>query len=299
MIMNKLFDLYVEHHLPTLTPDVQRDYRNMIENFLRPFFGHRKVHKVRPKHVRDFLNVQTGKVHRNRMVMILQSAFRRAIGDWCIEDDIVNPCPPVRRHPTRPRDRYVTEVEFEEFRAVVPASVQIAMDLALLISQRQGDLLALRWDHIEYTEPFVLLVKEVDEHGSEKLVPKTFYGYINVDQGKSGGKKKLGIAMSEAVVAVLSRAKLLEPQLPREYVIHTNLGRRYTKGGFRSLWQKYMRPWRKAHPGVTGWTFHDIRAKAVSDNESIQAASELAGHDDDKITRKVYKRTRLKVMPLR
>jgi integrase len=273
MKMSDLFDLYLKEI--EVTPRVLRDYKNMIFNFLIPAFGAMDAKDIKPKHVAAFINAcptKRGRVHRNRMVMILSSAYLRAMGSWCIDDDLINPCTPVRRHPTKPRDRYVTDAEFAAFRATVPPSIQIAMDLALLIGQRQGDILALKW---------------TDIHDGE----------LWIDQGKTG--KKLAIGISAAVEAVLARARLIDPQLPRVYVVHTFMGRRYTADGFRALWQSYMKPWRRAHPEQATWTFHDIRAKAVSDNSSLEKASLLAGHIDQKITGRVYDRNRRRVEPLR
>ena len=273
MIMSDLFNLYERECLPELTLRVQRDYRHMLRH-LDDVFGYLEPQQVKPRHVVDFLNVKTGKVHRNRMVMVLSSIFKRAMGSWCIELDLVNPCVVARRHPTKPRTRYVTDEEFQGFRATAPASVQIAMDLALLTGQRQGDILALRWDQI---------------HDGE----------IWIDQGKSGGERKLAIVISPALEAVLTRARALEPQLPREYVVHTMFGRRYTGDGFRALWQVYMCAWRKAHPNDSRWVFHDIRAKCVSDTTSLQDASLRAGHADPRITSRVYDRNRRRVEALR
>jgi integrase len=278
MIMSDLFDLFQKTYGHEVTTRVRRDYRRMF-NTLDDYFGHMEISAVKPKHVAAFINEPGyGKVHRNRHVMILNMVFLRAMGNWCIDFDLTNPCIPVRRHPTKARTRYVTDAEFAEMRAMCPPSVQIAMDLALLIGQRQGDIIALRWDHVFMEGP-----RESWE--------------IWIDQGKTG--KRLAIGISPAVEAVLMRAKLLEPQLPRMYVVHTKFGRRYTGDGFRALWQVYMRMWRANHPGEAWFTFHDLRAKCVSDNKSLAAASLLAGHRNQTITGSVYDRNRRRVEPLR
>ena len=277
MIVSDLINFYARDHLPTLTPRVRRDYWRILRT-LDDAFGYREVQALKPRHVVDFLNVPTGRVHRNRHIMILSSIYKLARGSWCVEMDLDDPCKPARRHPTKPRTRYVTDAEFQDMRATVPPQVQIAMDLALLIGQRQGDIIALRWDHVFMEGP-----RDSWE--------------IHVDQGKTG--KRLAIGITPAVEAVLTRARALAPQLPREYVVHTCMGRRYTGDGFRALWQKYMRAYRRAHPGVSGWTFHDLRAKCVSDNKSLAAASLLAGHRNQTITGSVYDRNRRRVEPLR
>lgn len=269
--MNDLFDKYDRECIPDLQPRSQRDYRSIIQ-ILRGPFGPKLPREVKPRNVVDFINVPTGRIHRNRMVTILSTVFKKAIGKWCIEDDLRNPCTGVERWPTKPRDRYVTTEEFDAFRATTRPQVQIAMDLALLLGQRQGDIIGLKWAQI------------TSANGKD---------YIEIDQGKTG--KKLAIEVTPAVEAVLDRAFSTGPR--SDYVLRTKWGRRYTEDGFRAMWQRYCRLWEKA--GNPRFHFHDIRAKSISDNPVFDNAYLLAGHIDPKMTRGVYDRARRIVQPLR
>jgi integrase len=276
MTMNDLFDKYATECIPELQPRSQRDYLGILI-LLHKTFGHMQPQDVKPRHVAEFLNVKKGKIHRNRMVTILSTVFKKAMGRWCLDMDLTNPCTVVERWPTKPRTRYVTDDEFNRFRATVCPQVQIAMDLALLTGQRQGDIVGLTW-------------KMVHTVG----VPRQDW-HIEVKQGKTG--KHLGIAITPAVEAVLKRARVMAPQWPHEYVIRTKWGKRYTDDGFRAMWQRYMRAWMKA--GNPNFHFHDIRAKSISDNKNLDAAYLLAGHIDIKMTRRVYDRNIRMVEPLR
>lgn len=274
--MNDLFDRYEKECVPDLQWRSQRDYLSILV-VLRRTFGHLTPREVTPRMIVDFLEVKTGRVHRNRMVTILSTVFKKAICKWCIEDELRNPCTGVERWPMKPRSRYVTDVEFAAFRATVRPQVQMAMDLALFTGQRQGDIIGLRWERVKTDN-----------------LPRAKW-HIEVDQSKTG--RKLAIAISPAIEAVLDRAWLAKPHWPREYVIRTKWGKAYTGDGFRAMWQRYMRAWMKA--GNENFHFHDLRAKAVSDNESLEGAYLLAGHTDSKMTRKVYDRSRRLVQPLR
>jgi integrase len=276
MLMNDLFDKYDAECIPELEPRTQRDYRGILAT-LRATFGHMAPQEVKPRHVADFINVKKGKIHRNRMVTILSTVFKIAMGSWCIEMDLVNPCTVVRRHPTKPRERYVTDEEFKAVRAIACPQVQIAMDLAYLTGQRQGDIVGLTWKQVK-----TVGVKREDWR-------------IEIDQGKTG--KKLDIMISPAVETVLKRARIMEPQFPHMYVLRTKWGRRYTPDGFRALWQRTQKL--AVKHGLARWHFHDIRAKNISDNPSLEAAYLLAGHIDQKMTRRVYDRNRRRVEPLR
>lgn len=276
MNMNELFDLYERECIPELQPRSQRDYKSILI-ILRRTFGHLQAQEVKPKHVAEFINVPTGRIHRNRMVTILSTVFKKAMGRWCLDLELTNPCTVVEKWKTSPRDRYVTDDEFRGFRAITRMQVQIAMDLALLIGQRQGDIIGLKWSQVK----------------TEGL-PRDQW-HIEIDQGKTG--KKLAILISPAVEAVLDRAWMMDPRMSREYVLRTKWGRRYTEDGFRAMWQRYCRQW--AADGHPRWHFHDIRAKSISDNKSLENAYLLAGHIDMAMTRGVYDRNRRVVQPLR
>ena len=278
MLMNELFDKYEAEFIPQLEPRTQRDYRGILV-ILRRVFGEMDVTAVKPRHVADFINVKKGRIHRNRMVTILSTVFKIAMGSWCIEMDLVNPCTVVRRWPTKPRERYITDAEFKSIRDSATAPVQIAMDLALLTGQRQGEIVGLTW-------------KQVKTVG----VPRQDWR-IEIDQGKTG--KKLAIMISPAVEAVLRRARVTEPQWPHTYVIRTRFGQGYTPDGFRALWQRTIRKWQRLNGCQDAPHFHDIRAKSISDNSSFDAAYLLAGHISPSMTRKTYDRNRRRVEPLR
>lgn len=279
MKMSTLFDKYEAEYVPDLEPRTQRDYRGILVK-LREVFGDMTPQEVKPRHVADFINVKKGRIHRNRMVTILSTIYKIAMGSWCIEMDLVNPCTVVKRWPTKPRERYITDAEFAAIRAIACPQVQIAMDLALLTGQRQGDIVQLTW-------------KQVKTVG----VPRADWR-IEIDQGKTG--KKLAIMISPAVEAVLRRARVMEPAWPHEFVIRTRFGKGYTPDGFRALWQRTIREYER----LTGTKanrahFHDIRAKSISDNENLNDAYLLAGHIDIAMTRKTYDRNRRRVQPLR
>lgn len=267
----ELLDRYAVEYVPKMRPRTQRDYARHIERLKRDFHG-KLAKDVQPRDVGRYLDVPKGRIHRNKLVSLLSTVFQKAIGRWYIEGVTVNPCAHVERNESHPRDRYVTDAEFALVKSVMPPVVQLAMDLAYNIGQRQGDLLELEW-------------KDVSSEG------------VFVQQGKTG--KKLLIEMTPALQAIFARAKHMSPQIPRQYVIRTRKGRRYMSEGFRAIWQRRMRKLHLSGKLPVRWTFHDLRAKMVSDSKSIEAASALAGHINTAITRSVYDRGVRKVSPLR
>jgi integrase len=269
--LNDLFDRYERDVLPTKEPRTQQDYRKHLL-ILRKTFGHMAPNDLLPEHVGQFLDVEKGKIQRNRMVSLLSSVYTKAVGRW--RSAKLNPCIGVERNPSTPRDRLVTDAEFAAFYKLANPRTQVAMDLALLTGQRQGTLLKMKWSHI--TPEGILL-----------------------QQANKGGKKgkRLLVEMSPALQAVLERARAFLPHLPREYVLRTRKGKPYTQNGFRACWQRTMEKY--VARGGERFTFHDLRAKSASDSDTIQAAYERLGHTSMAMTRGIYDRGVRKVKPLR
>jgi integrase len=266
-LVRDMLNRYSAEVLPTLEPRTQKDYRRHLK-VLDAVFGDLRPDDVLPRHIGQFLDVSKGKIQRNRIVAVLSAVYTKGVGRWYCADR--NPCKGVERNDSKKRDRYVTDAEYAAVRALHGPRMQIAMDLALLTGQRQGDLLRLHWS---------------------KVTPEG----VEFRQGKTG--KRLLVGMSPTLEDVLQRARAMLPDLPRAYVLRSRDGKPYSENGFRAIWQRTMRKYVKA--GGVRFTFHDLRAKSVSDSGSLQDAMERAGHTSMAMTRGVYDRGVRKVTPLR
>lgn len=270
MKVRAMLERYLKEIVPTFAPRTQADYKWHIEQRLMPHFGHLDCKKLKPKNIGQFLDVTTGKISRSRSISVLSACYTRAVGRWYIAE--ANPCIGVMRNDSKARTRYVTDAEFDAVHALANERLKLAMDLALLTGQRQGDLLDLKWRDASRREVFF-------------------------QQGKTG--KKILIEYTERLWDVLCAARKHEPRMPRRYVIRNYEGERYTSEGFRSCWQRLMK--KALEKGVihTKFTFHDLRAKCVSDTDDITDAMHRAGHTNMAITRGVYDRNTRRVKALK
>jgi integrase len=263
--VNQVLDQYMVDCFDRLAPRSQKDYRRHI-TILRETFGERIANDLVPRDFAAFMNVKRGKIHRNRTVAVLSAAFTHGVRKlyWMK----VNVLRDVSRHRSQPRDRYVTDAEYEGFKALASPIIQRAMELALLLGQRQGDLLTMKWSQVQ------------DMH-------------ILVTQSKTG--KRLAIAITPAVEEVLD--KCWRHKRRAEHVLCRRDGKAYTAEGFRAMLQRTMVAWKRK--GNASFTFHDLRGKSASDSSTIELAYERLGHTDIALTRKVYDRNVRKVQPLR
>lgn len=255
-------DRYEREVLPSKAPRTQRDYIRHLR-VLRKVFGHMAPNDVAPRDIGRFLDVSRGKIQRNRQIAVLSAVYSKMVGRWYCADK--NPCQHVERNESKKRRRYVTDAEYAAVYALAPPRVQIMMELALRTYQRQGDLLSLKWS-------------QVDDEG------------VTFQQGKTGKRLKVKRAGAVKLNAVLARAQKMLPHLPREYVVRNRHGKPYTGEGFRACWQRVMRKAVSTGAIKERFTFHDLRAKAISDTKDIQKAFEGAGHTSMAMTRGVYDR---------
>lgn len=260
--VSQVLDRYEAESLHELAPRTARDYRRHL-NHLRREFGHLNVNELKPKDFGPFLQIPPGKkgrVQRVRQLAVLSAAFTQAVSFWYVMDR--NVLKDVKRPKSKPRDRYVEHREFDGVKAIAPLRVRLAMDIAYLTSQRQGDVIGLKWSDIDDRIHFV--------------------------QGKTG--KRIGMRIGPKLEKVLDECWMLPGggKDGGEYVITRKIGGRYTSEGFRALWQRTIGKW--VRMGNRRYNFHDLRGKAVSDSKSLQKASERAGHIDQTMTKRVYDR---------
>jgi integrase len=258
MIMNELFDRYDAEWVPGLSPRTQRDYKGILVK-LRHEFGDLQPREISRRDISEFLDVKKGRIHRNRMVMVLSKVFAKAITEWCPDEELKNPCYRVKLWPTKPRNRDVANDEYHSLRDICPAQVQIAMDLAALTPLGQSEIIGLRWQRVHMAG-----------------LPREDW-IIDPGPDRIGNRPRIGpIRITSAIEAVLKRAWSMKPESPREYVIRTNprygkKGERYTDDGFRALWQRCMKLNHKA--GRRRFHFGDLYQKPPAESTSASATS--------------------------
>lgn len=263
--VSQILDKFEAQYLPyELAPRTQIDYRRHLK-VLHRVFGDRIASELKPRDFGPFLDVRRGKFQRVRQLAVLSSAFSEAVSTYFMLDR--NVLRDVKRPKGKPRDRLVSDAEFAGLRATAPLRVQLAMDLALLTGQRQGDIIGLKWSQVRDMA-------------------------VYLEQAKTG--KRLAIEVSPELETVLDRCWNLPNR--GEYVITRTIGGGFTSAGFRALWQRVMNKWVRL--GNARFTFHDLRALCATKCPTMEMAMHLLGHSNISMTRRVYRRGIERVKPL-
>jgi integrase len=257
--VGSILDRYQAQCLSQLAPRTARDYARHLGH-LKARFGELDARTLKPRDFGPFIQERVGRkgeVQRVRQLAVLSAAFTQAVSFWYLLDH--NVLRDVKRPKRPPRDRLIEQHEFEAVRSGAPLRVQLMMDLALRLGQRQGDLLDLKW----------LDIKD---------------GWVNLQQGKTG--KRLAIEISPELKRIFGKCWMLPNR--SDYVITRRCGGRYTSEGFRALWQRTMNAY--VRRGGKRFTFHDIRALCATKCKTPEEAMKLLGHTNISMTLRVYRR---------
>lgn len=148
------FRAYVEAvWLPTrhIEPSTLAGYQSYLNRQFYPFFGNRKLGKILPSHVQDWVTsavaggLSAASVRKYHMM--LHSVFKRAVRDRVITS---NPCEETELPKVvTKRRRTLSPSEFGLLIAAVPEQYRLMIRTAIETGLRWGELIALRPKHLD------------------------------------------------------------------------------------------------------------------------------------------------------
>lgn len=258
-----------------------RDNQLEIVN-LKKAFGGMQPKDLQPAHVWSYLHKFRGKdapVRANREVSYLQAAFNWARGQGIVRD---NPCVGVQRNEEESRTRMIEDSELEAFSKFCRENGHLEDDSERKDSSDAGLRIAL-------TARIAYLTGK-----AQAQVLRLHKNQIT-DAGILFGQRKRGAATlvewTPALHATVDECLTLPSKITSMYLIHSRTGQPYSSQGFKAMWQRLMKAWLASDSSNVRFTFHDLRAKAVTDLiEDGRKASELTGHRTESIPAKVYDR---------
>ena len=226
-----LLNLYRDsERFKELSPKSQKDYSKAIDKLIgAPVgnikFGDAKLLQVKKQTVRSYLDAYPSPIAANRQIAVLKSAWNWTLERFEVPD---NPCIGVKLNREAPRERYVTDDEYDWVRRNAPAPIYQMCELAYLLRARLSEVLNLKVSDVSDTHVRLIRLK-----------------------GSEGELTILSDRLRDAVSDVRGG----------EYICH-----QYSESGFRSAWRRLQGKMRE--DGIEPWPFHDIKSRAVSDHET-------------------------------
>ena len=226
-----LLNLYRDsERFKELSPKSQKDYSKAIDKLIgAPVgnikFGDAKLLQVKKQTVRSYLDAYPSPIAANRQIAVRKSAWNWTLERFEVPD---NPCIGVKLNREAPRERYVTDDEYDWVRRNAPAPIYQMCELAYLLRARLSEVLNLKVSDVSDTHVRLIRLK-----------------------GSEGELTILSDRLRDAVSDVRGG----------EYICH-----QYSESGFRSAWRRLQGKMRE--DGIEPWPFHDIKSRAVSDHET-------------------------------
>jgi integrase len=261
--INDLITKYELEILPHKSKDLQKGRRQQFKR-IRKAFGDMPPRHLQQSDCWEYYTDQKMTSQARHEISALSAVMGYATRQWGVLK--VHPLLKMNLPNQKPRTRYITDEEYLAVRSCAIPMLKLVMDIALITAMRQGDILDL--ERSQWTDK----------------------GFVSeASKGRHLGKRAILYPVSPDLAATVAAALAMEPRV-RRFIFCSRKGIRYTRDGFQSTWQRCMR--RALDRGLISepFTYHDIRAKSLSDTENLEDARVRAGHTDARTTDRIYRR---------
>ncbi|MCI4412135.1 MAG: tyrosine-type recombinase/integrase [Thiotrichales bacterium] len=168
--------------------------------------------------------------------------FLSVVYNWHKRRDNVrnNPATGIKKNSTKPRDRYVTDNEYNAFIAIAYASgsryIAPMMEIAYLCRARRIEIINMKKDDI----------------GTEGLMLR-----------RAKGSKTQIIGWTDRLKTAVNILVDQSEKINSQWLVHDRDGQQINDSSFETAWHRLQQKYKES--GMTGFTFHDLKAKGVSD----------------------------------
>ena len=157
-----LCERYMEEHaLPRKTPRSAREDRRLLDNRIIPALGEQPLSEIAEDEVRALHESLAGTPYEGNRTLALLRKMLNLAEDWGLRPDGSNPCRRIKPFEERKRARCLAPEELARLGAALKEAdskyredltLVAAVRLLLLTGCRVSELLALRWDDVDWDE---------------------------------------------------------------------------------------------------------------------------------------------------
>ncbi|WP_336774248.1 site-specific integrase [Paenibacillus sp. MMO-58] len=274
--------------------DETTHYNNMLyfKNHIIPRIGHYKMQKLDAFICQEFINA----MHRenyarntiDRVTTILKKAFDRAIDYRIIKENVMRKTKLPKR--VKLEQKYWTAAQATEFLSFTrQARYFIVYALALFTGMRQGEILGLRWQDIDFEKKTLQVNQTLTNYGkSLKFGAKTVSGVRTISL-----PDKLIEFLLEHRKFYEETINEIKNQLGKDFVDYDLVVFNYSTGGTvfpSNLTKTYIKDVKGS--GLPHIPFHSLRhthaTMLIEQNVNVKLISERLGHSKIAVTLDVY-----------
>ncbi len=174
----ELAERYLREHVAVYCrPSTEKMYASALRRFILPAYGHLPVGVVQRDQVADLHYHMRDKPYQANRVLEIASKMFNLAELWRLRRGGSNPCRFVRKYAMHKRERFLSESEFRrlgkiltemEAEGSIPFQAAAAIRLLMLTGCRKTEIVALRWQQVDFEAGELRLV---DAKTGPRLVP--------------------------------------------------------------------------------------------------------------------------------
>lgn len=299
----KLFDFardwFQKHCEKNLAPKTLITYRNHLEKRILPALGYMDIHKIRPQHIMEFMeSLEDGKRYDGRSggisaesarycFRVLSSMLQDAV-QWQIITS--NPCSRVK--PPSVKSRQINTLKEDNVKIMLdllqkePIKYKTIIFLAIDSGLRLGELMALKWDDIDFGKKILSVTKSNQALKGRGIFTKAPKNLSSVRQ----------VALSEFVCNLLLNYKK-EQEFNRQTLLEKWQGSDWIFTQWNGLPMypttpsQWFRKFLKRN-GLPHMPFHGLRHLSatllIAQGVPLKNVSSRLGHADIRTTANIY-----------
>lgn len=295
-------DAYLERWLtevagPRLRPSTYESYRDNIRLHINPQLGHIHLNRLAPGDIREFIAVKRQEMSRRGtplspqtiryMYGILRVSLNDAMRDELISRNVVQ----LVRPPGPSETDYVPEfLDADQARAVLAVAAESRLEamwrLAITGGLRQGELLALCWDDVDFDAGKLTVRRSLRRFVGSGLVdgePKSKNSRRIMRIGPGMVESLRRHRRTQAAEQLAAGRRWIDSGRVFTSPIGTTLDPRNVSRDFKALC---------AEAGVPRMRFHSLRHTCatlmLAEGEPLEVIADRLGHGDTRVTSQVY-----------
>jgi integrase len=284
-LMGVVFERYVKDVVPTKAPRTQVENMRAIDN-LTDVFGTAPIEAITPQHVAQYRDKRTAKISANREIALFSHCWNMA-REWGYTAR-ENPVRGIRKNKESARTFYADKAVWDAVQAHACPELIAAMQLAYLTGQRTADVIKMRLSDIDQD------YLQVKQNKTESKNPGKL---LRIALTVAGVRTELGHLVDKLTQRPGKTLSFFLLAMPNGQPLTYNMLQNRFELARAAAAQAQTDP--AIAVRIRKFQFRDIRAKAASDIDDLQAASHLLGHAGQAITVSTYRRAGQKVNPTR
>lgn len=278
---------WLSMYLPNIEATTRVSYEEKVRNYIIPAMGKMALKSLKTENVQSWVNSMSARGLSPKTIRNAFNNLNAALKKACVLRMIpYNPCEGVELPKLQKYQAsiYTTPDIHKALTAAAGTDMYVPVMLALTVGLRRGELLALRWEHVDFDASVIHVRDNMVKGEDGKPI-------IKAPKSKSGLRD---ISVGKNIIAALAAAKAEYDKNRTKPGFHDNGfvvcktdGNPYKPDSMTQKWDRFMKAKNLSHIRL-----HDLRHSCatamVEAGVDLKTVQQVMGHSDISVTMNIY-----------